>query len=82
MIMKDLKKYQLSKSVRQMVKLRKYEENIIQPTQLEFRDKPVPLPRNKKPVPYPRTTITIRRIALNSGIESFKAGVNMNRSTI
>ena len=64
------------KSVKQMVY--DYENNIILPP-LEFRDKPIPLPRTKKPVPLPRTKIEQTDKALKGYTKSYEISIKNNR---
>ena len=76
------------KSVNQMVQ--EYENNIILPP-LEFRDKPVPiprtkkpvpLPRNKKPVPTPRTKIEQTDKALKGYTKYYEISIKNNKDPL
>ena len=58
-----------------------YEDNIIQPP-LEFRDKPVTLPRTKKPVPLPRTKIEQVKKALKGYTKSFEISIINNKDPL
>ena len=67
------------KSVKQMVY--DYENNIIHPP-IEFRDKPVPLPRTKKPVALPRTKIEQTDKALKVYTKSYEISIKNNKDPL